>query len=196
MLSCPPALICRTVAASGWIGLRLSRSTTMYSFFLDALLPLRSSMPKTPFAIQEALTFAAVYTVARALQGSGYLPTPPYRPAACILPSIWDLLMSSTCQSFNARPIPAFTALETIPLIPKDGDMEWRFSTAIVSTIATLVLLAATVNRAAESAVTLGFPIHLSVFVKMESILLPTAMDKDTFGVEKPAIDYGGWSIG
>lgn len=168
----------------------------MYSFFLDVLLPLRSSMPKTLFAIQEVPTFAAVYTVVQASQGSGYLPTLPYRPAVCILPSIWDLLMSSTSQSFNARPIPAFTALETIPPIPNDGDMEWRFSTAIASTIATLVLLAVTVNRAVESAVTLGFLIHLSVFVKMESILLPTAMDKDTFGVEKPAIDYGGWSIG
>lgn len=104
--------------------------------------------------------------------------------------------MNSISPSFNARRIRVFTALGTIPPIPNDGDMEWHFSTAIASTITTLVLPVTTVNRAAASAATLGFPIHLSVSVKMELILLPTAMDKDTFGVEKPAIEYGLWSTG
>lgn len=51
-------------------------------------------------------------------------------------------------------------------------------------------------NRAAAYAVTRGLPIHLSVSVKMELILLQTAMDKDTFGVQMQVKENGVWSTG
>lgn len=168
----------------------------MCLFFWDALLPLPSLTLRSLSATQEVPTSVAVCTVAQASQGSGLPPIPPYRPAACILPSILDQQMSSISPNFSARRIRVFTILGPILLIPSSGNTEWRFSTVTVSTITTLLLPVTTVNRAAAYAVTRGLPIHLSASVKMELIPLPTAMDKDTFGVQTQVKENGVWSTG